>query len=80
MREGERNKERESCSLEHYVQLSAPKSQQSGALYVCNLAHRNRSDFAICDCDAIADPRNRAISETRESNAALRFKGAMESR
>ena len=27
----------------------------------------------------IADPRNRAISETRESNAALRFKGAMES-
>ena len=28
----------------------------------------------------IADPRNRAISETRESNAALRFKSAMESR
>ena len=28
----------------------------------------------------IAEPRNRAISETRESNAALRFKGAMESR
>ena len=28
----------------------------------------------------IADPRHRAISETRESNAALRFKGAMESR
>ena len=26
----------------------------------------------------IADPRNRAISETRESNDALRFKGAME--
>ena len=28
----------------------------------------------------IADPRNRAISETRESNDAMRFKGAMESR
>ena len=28
----------------------------------------------------IADPRNRAISETRDSNDALRFKGAMESR
>ena len=28
----------------------------------------------------IADPRNRAISETSQNNAALRFKGAMESR
>ena len=28
----------------------------------------------------IADPRNRAISGTRESDVALRFKGAMESR
>ena len=28
----------------------------------------------------IADPRNRAISETRDSNDALRFKGAMEIR
>ena len=28
----------------------------------------------------IADPRNRAISETRQSNVALRFRGAMESR
>ena len=28
----------------------------------------------------IADPRNRTISETRESNAALRFRSAMESR
>ena len=28
----------------------------------------------------IANPRNRTISETRESNAALRFKSAMESR
>ena len=28
----------------------------------------------------IADPRDRAISETRDSNDALRFKGAMESR
>ena len=28
----------------------------------------------------IADPRNRSISETRESNAALRFNSAMESR
>ena len=29
---------------------------------------------------ATADPRNRAISDRRQSNAALRFKGAMESR
>ena len=45
--------------------LSAPKSQRF-------------LRFAIAM--PIADPRNRAISETRESNAALRFKGAMESR
>ena len=46
-----------------------------------NLAHRNRSDF--CDlrlrCPS-RTPEIAAISETRESNAALRFKGAMESR
>ena len=44
------------------------------------LAHRNRSDF--CDlrlrCPS-RTPEIAAISETRESNAALRFKGAMES-
>ena len=44
-----------------------------------NLAHRNRSDF--CDlrlrCPS-RTPEIAAISETRESNAALRFKGAME--
>ena len=45
--------------------LSAPKSQRF-------------LRFAIAM--PIADPRNRAISETRASNAALRFKGAMESR
>ena len=45
--------------------LSAPKSQRF-------------LRFAIAM--PIADPRNRAISETRESNAALRFKSAMESR
>ena len=45
--------------------LSAPKSQRS-------------LRFAIAM--PIADPRNRAISETRDSNDALRFKGAMESR
>ena len=45
--------------------LSAPKSQRF-------------LRFAIAM--PIADPRNRAISETIESNAALRFKGAMESR
>ena len=45
--------------------LSAPKSQRF-------------LRFAIAM--PIAEPRNRAISETRESNAALRFKGAMESR
>ena len=42
-------------------------------------AHRNRSDF--CDlrlrCPS-RTPEIVAISETRESNAALRFKGAME--
>ena len=43
--------------------LSAPKSQRF-------------LRFAIAM--PIADPRNRAISETRDSNDALRFKGAME--
>ena len=47
------------------LELSAPKSQPF-------------LRFAIAM--PIADPRNRAISETRESNAALRFKSAMESR
>ena len=45
--------------------LSAPKSQRL-------------LQFVIAM--PIADPRNRAISETRESIVALRFKGAMESR
>ena len=45
--------------------VSAPKSQRF-------------LRFAIAM--PIADPRNRAISETRESDAALRFKSAMESR
>ena len=45
--------------------LSAPKSQRF-------------LRFAIAM--PIADPRNRAISETRQSNVALRFKIAMESR
>ena len=47
------------------LRLSAPKSQRL-------------LRFAIAI--PIADPRNRAISEIRESNAALRFKSAMESR
>ena len=47
------------------IWLSAPKSQRF-------------LRFAIAM--PIADPRNRAISETRDSNAALRFKAAMESR
>ena len=45
------------------------------------LAHRNRSDF--CDLRLrcpLRTPEIAAISGTRESNAALRFKGAMESR
>ena len=50
--------------LTDYI-LSAPKSQRF-------------LRFAIAM--PIADPRNRAISETRGSNAALRFKVAMESR
>ena len=45
--------------------LSAPKSQRF-------------LRFAIAM--PIAEPRNRAISETGQSNVALRFKGAMESR
>ena len=46
--------------------LGAPKSQRV---------------LAICDCDAHRGPqKSRAISETRHSNVALRFKGAMESR
>ena len=49
----------------HFRMLSAPKLQRF-------------LRFAIAM--PIADPRNRVISETRESNAALRFKGAMESR
>ena len=47
------------------VRVSAPKSQRF-------------LRFAIAM--PIADPRNRAISEKRESNVALRSKGAMESR
>ena len=47
-----------------FAYLSAPKSQRS-------------LRFAIAM--PIADPRNRVISETRQSNVALRFKGAMES-
>ena len=50
-------------------------------VFGCSLAHRNRSDF--CDlrlrCPS-RTPEIAAISETRESNAALRFKGPMESR
>ena len=46
-----------------------------------SLAHRNRSNF--CDlrlrCPS-RTPEIAAISERRESNGALRFKGAMESR
>ena len=45
--------------------LSAPKSQRF-------------LRFAIAM--PISDPRNRAISETRDSSDALRFKGAMASR
>ena len=45
------------------------------------VAHRNCSDFAICDCDAHRGPqKSLAISETRQNNVALPFKGAMESR
>ena len=37
--------------------------------------------FAICDCHARRGPqKSLAISGTRQSNAALRLKGAMESR
>ena len=46
-----------------HLSLSAPKSQRF-------------LRFAIAM--PIADPRNRAISKTRQCNVALRFKGAME--
>ena len=57
-------------------------SEVAPEVHFClDLAHRNRSDF--CDlrlrCPS-RTPEIAAISETRESNAALRFKGAMESR
>ena len=45
------------------------------------LAHQNRSDFCNLRLRRPSrTPEIAAISETRESNAALRFKGAMESR
>ena len=53
----------------------------SGIILGATLAHRNRSDF--CDlrlrCPS-RTPEIAAISMTRQSNAALRFEGAMESR
>ena len=56
------------------------KTRTTGVWYRAS-AHRNRSDF--CDlrlrCPS-RTPEIAAILETRESNAALRFKGAMESR
>ena len=49
------------------------------ALMSESLTRWNRSGF--CDCDAHCGPKKSlAISETRQSHAALRFKGAMESR
>ena len=56
---------RDSREFKEPPDLSAPKSQRF-------------LRFAIAM--PIADPRNRAISEIRDSNAALRFKSAMESR
>ena len=47
--------------------------------FVFILAHQNRSELAIWDCDAHCGPqKSLAISETKQSNAALRFQGAME--
>ena len=55
------------------VQFSCPTL---GAI----LAHRNHSDFRDLRLRCPSQTREiAAISETRESGAALRFKGAMES-
>ena len=54
------------------LQLSPPEKE-----LIAPKSHRFLR-FAIAM--PIADPTNRAISEARESNDALRFKGAMESR
>ena len=82
------------CSAEKtkYIDVSQPPHAKFGNYFLGKIrisaaqrnvfgAHRNRSDF--CDlrlrCPSLT-PEIAAISETRESNAALRFKGAMESR
>ena len=72
-----------SHSLFTGVPAKVPHIHQSsgeGAFCMRILAHRNRSDF--CDLRLRCPSRTPeiAISETRESNAALRFKSAMESR
>ena len=38
--------------------------------YLCNLVHRNRSDFAICDCDAHRGPQ-KSQRVPREEEAML---------
>ena len=49
--------------------------------YLCPYHTEIALIFAICDCDAHRGPqKSLAISETKESDAALRFQGAMESR
>ena len=71
--------------------LSAPKSQRflRFAIAMPITDPRNRGDFQDkrkqCFCDLrlrcpSQTPEIAEISKTRESNAALRFKGAMESR
>ena len=63
---------------------ASQKASQLGAnlLEVKCFINNVRTEIAAIYAIAmpIADPRNRAISETRGSNAALRFQGAMESR
>ena len=79
-REGESERERE--RERECVCVCVWEGFQRKSLSGTGLAHRNRSDYRdFCDCDAHRGPqKSLAISETRLSNVALRFKGAMGSR
>ena len=49
-----------------------PRIGEEKKTLISVLAHRNRSDRSdFCDCDAHRDPRNRAISETRERGGGM---------
>ena len=62
-------------SILHFVD-----GKQKGGLGECAIVPVFEVAAIFAIAMPIADPGNRAISETRQSNAALRFKGAIESR